>query len=416
MKKTIYFNQIFNESNPPSNATCLTYDKDNGLQLVDNKEHISLTTIDTNQNSKINNLEEKVSSLEKSISSHDEKLSNINILTDYTAFEVFAHNYDIPTGICEELNNSEIIEALPAEMRHKFILRSEALPDMQDVIVDWGDGNYISLKDTDSSSVGGSEGDWRYSLEHTYNVSGKYIIRIYGKGYFGIISTPTFTGNNPDPNIICRVFDRDLPIASHLRNLSSFARYSHHLTSIYAYNCPSLYNNHISNFAISIANCHNLQKVEYMPLPMPYSTISQYFQGNKNLKTISSFYPTIHNSLYATFDGCENFEFDISKIFEKFSPVTGSSINVGYAFRNCKKLYGIVPADLLWNNKDVKWTNTTTCFSGCSDEIRAQVPKSWGGTADNSIIKKSVDETISLLEERIKVLEESLASVNASDN
>ena len=29
MKKTIYFNQIFNESNPPSNATCLTYDKDN---------------------------------------------------------------------------------------------------------------------------------------------------------------------------------------------------------------------------------------------------------------------------------------------------------------------------------------------------------------------------------------------------
>ena len=87
-----------------------------------------------------------------------------------------------------------------------------------------------------------------------------------------------------------------------------------------------------------------------------------------------------------------------------------------YPFQNCKKLYGTVPADLLWNNKDVKWTTTAKCFYGCSSEIRAQVPKSWGGTADNSIIKTSVDETISLLEERIKVLEEKLASVNASDN
>ena len=328
--------------------------------------------------------------------------------SDYTAFEVFCHDYNIPTGICAELNNSEIIVALPAEMRHKFVLRSESLPNMQDVIIDWGDGNYTSLQDTDLSNVGGSEGDWKYTVEHTYNATGKYIIKIYGKEYFAIISSPVFNGSNPDPNIICRIFDRDLPVASHLRNLSSFARYSQHLTSIYAYNCPSLYNNPISNFAISIANCFNLQKVEYMPLPKSYSAISQYFQGNTNLKTISSFYPTIHNSLYATFDGCVNVEFDISKILEKFSPVKNSSVNVHAAFRNCKKIYGTVPANKLWNNKDIIWTNTTTCFSGCSDEIRAQVPISWGGTASDDIIEKSFAEKYNQLLSRIENLQSSI--------
>jgi hypothetical protein len=70
-------------------------------------------------------------------------------------------------------------------------------------------------------------------------------------------------------------------------------------------------------------------------------------------------------------------------------------------FAGCSALVGTVPADKLWNNRNVIWTNTDTCFTGCSDEIRAQVPISWGGTASDNIIEKSDAEKIEDLQRQI---------------
>lgn len=417
MKKTIYFNQIFNESNPPSNATCLTYDKDNGLQLVDNKEHVSFTaTIDTNQNSKINNLEDKVSSLEKSISSHDEKLSNINISNDYTAFEIFAHDYIIPTGYCEELKGNVSIE-LPACLTQHFVVRTVEGKVDNDVVVDWGDGESTKLADLPDELITGE----RHHFIHEYKETGKYIVKIFGKKYFNFMSASVYTSDNANklfPNstqLMCRVFDYDLPIASHIYNYVAMCHGCDHLINVNVFNSNFKFNAvHCDNL---FASCDNLLQVTgFVGYCNNSEHIATMFGASKNLKYTDFQFATLTSpGIYTTFSNCNNLEIDISTLFPKnWKP--GSPFNVGYAFQNCKKLYGTVPADLLWNNKDVKWTTTAKCFYGCSSEIRAQVPKSWGGTADNSIIKTSVDETISLLEERIKVLEEKLASINVSDN
>ena len=37
-------------------------------------------------------------------------------------------------------------------------------------------------------------------------------------------------------------------------------------------------------------------------------------------------------------------------------------------------------AEKLWNNTDIIWKNTSNCFAGCSEEVRAKIPDTWGGT------------------------------------
>ena len=52
------------------------------------------------------------------------------------------------------------------------------------------------------------------------------------------------------------------------------------------------------------------------------------------------------------------------------------------------KLTGTVPADILWKDKTIQWSNTERAFAGCPAEIRSQVPVSWGGTASDDIINQ----------------------------
>jgi hypothetical protein len=47
-----------------------------------------------------------------------------------------------------------------------------------------------------------------------------------------------------------------------------------------------------------------------------------------------------------------------------------------------------------WNNKKVTWVGTTNTFIYSSDEIRAKVPVSWGGTASDDITEASIDEKL----------------------
>ena len=85
-------------------------------------------------------------------------------LEDYTAFQVFAHDYDIPVGECTELGGY-VTNALKACMTHKFGIRSQELPEKQNVVIDWGDGNHTQLSNlTPKSSY--------YYVQHTYKNNG----------------------------------------------------------------------------------------------------------------------------------------------------------------------------------------------------------------------------------------------------
>ena len=49
-------------------------------------------------------------------------------------------------------------------------------------------------------------------------------------------------------------------------------------------------------------------------------------------------------------------------------------------FNGCAALTGTVPAELLWGDAGITWSDTSQAFAGCSAAIRAQVPEAWGGT------------------------------------
>lgn len=212
MKKAIYLNQEFNPQNPSKYAVCLTYDEIDGLQLVNDRKQISISTAtDTEQNNKIDTLILKVNELEETISIKAEEPVNQFDDTYYSAFEVMPNKVEIPA-------NDEYKVAIPACTIHKFTLRSSQLSGECDVIIDWGDGTVESISggNFDSATPGKS-----YELSHDYANSmsediEKFIVKIYGKDYY------TFRNNSyKDNNLICRIFDKDLPIASHIGNFAS---------------------------------------------------------------------------------------------------------------------------------------------------------------------------------------------------
>lgn len=311
-------------------------------------------------------------------------------ISNYTAFEVFAHDYDIPIGECEELGGYVNYE-LPACMTHSFGIRSQQQKEDQDVVVDWGDGTSVSLANIDPASG-------RYALSHTYNTVGKYTIRIYGKSYFALSNL------NTDTNIMCRVFAADLPVASHLSNFSSFARYAKHILKVDLSTCPNFIKNY-SNISYLFYECFNL------------STATGFSVRNK--RNISYDYVLHHcyaleetdfmishsiGNIQGVFNGCEKLQYDIADLLFYFSAEKGTEVDARWMVAGCKNIYGTVPAHKLWDNKDLIWKSTDTAFYGCSDEIKSQVPVSWGGTADDSIIESSPSEKISQLQQQIQEL------------
>jgi hypothetical protein len=314
------------------------------------------------------------------------ELSDIQLLNlcDYTAFEVFAHDYDIPSGYCIELSG-DVTNPIPACMTHKFGIRSQESPEKQNVIVDWGDGNITKL-----SKLTPSNG--YYYVSHEYNSNGKYIVKIFGNTYFAIAQSAAFAYT--EPNILCRVFDVDLPIASHLGNLSSFCINSNHLINV---KVPAAFNwSNVKNLSSTFWECKNLLSVTGLPICNKFNfQESGIFRGCINLKeTDFSFIHVSYGGWSRAFYDCKNLELDINDLFYYPFSTKGEKIDITSCFHNCVKLSGDVPAEKLWDNKEVIWTwgkdskgNPYYPFTGCSKEILDQVPVSWGGNALNENIE-----------------------------
>lgn len=320
-------------------------------------------------------------------------------LTDYTAFEVYANDTEIVAGTLDEYTQETYNNAVPAGMTHWVLLRSQVSPEVADIVVDFGDGTSMKASEITSEDFTGST----YKFAHTYKKSGKYIIKIYGKDYFGFNNKFKTTGDYDEFNLISRVLDQDLPLAAHITNLASIAARAKRLLKV---NIPAYKLTNSYNWANMFQYCYNLKYVYGLYAPEALYAYKGMFTDCSSLIETDFTFPRYSgdSSFYMVFSGCVNLTMDVASLLPTQGFVS-HEINVSAIFKNCSKLYGTVPANILWDDRRINWSNPVNAFRGCSDEIRLQVPKSWGGKADDSIIKKSAEEKIAELEERIGILE-----------
>ncbi len=113
-----------------------------------------------------------------------------------------------------------------------------------------------------------------------------------------------------------------------------------------------------------------------IPKNTPYC--SSMFNGCSNLKSIPSSLIIPENLRDGSnmFNGCTSLTTDISNIFPPYWNNRLIGISLAYAFNNCSKITGTVPANKLWN-ADVSWNNVSKCFANCTsltnyDEIPAE--------------------------------------------
>ena len=131
------------------------------------------------------------------------------------------------------------------------------------------------------------------------------------------------------------------------------------------------------------------------------------FQEDKSLRECDMRLPAIVGEMAGyseVFHNCIALEGNIANFFP-FNGFASPIVFLDRTFKGCAKLTGTLNANKLWNNKNILWCNTGSTFAGCSDEIRAQVPVSWGGTASDDIIEKSLEEKYNDLLARVEALE-----------
>lgn len=290
-----------------------------------------------------------------------------------TSYLVYANDAVIPVGPCEALGGDVTVE-IPVGMTEAIIIRSTYKKDNIDVFIDWGDGSAVSsCKDVDP--VVADIDDNRYTMEHTYTAAGKYRVTIYGYRYVTLMHSQA----DSSKNLLCSCFGIEDEIAPNIDNVASFA-----------YNCPRLVSLKVNgwrmflirNISNTFNGCQNLTSITYCAPQDICRSSDSIFKNCVNLKTTDfRLSQNLSNpqSIMRTFYGCGNLEVDINTLLPK-GGFSAPVIDVNSLFYGCAKLTGTVPADMLWGNTKIKWLNTTNCFSGCSDAIRAQVPVSWGGT------------------------------------
>lgn len=393
---------------------------------------------------------------------------------EYTAFEVFAHNYEI-SGFLKHENQSKTDPKylnrvwvpdlgaylcdngaygissynvtylkIAANYTHSFIIRTECTdPSESNIIVDWGDGVQSVLSGEADPSVQKFEDGYFY-LAHTYNLAegegGRFIVKIYGDTYYGL------QYNQSANNLICRIFDEDLPIASNVYNLASFCVGAKYLTRVNLARCAALRN--IKNLYNIFQSCINLQILDgplYAPVVKPNAP--PRCNTTRNLQRCMWAIPADCNDIGSIFKDNYNLKMNILDLLP-LKGFTQSSINVNSLFMNDKSLHlGYTQEEydaevakaqageentladmestiqenanklgaLLWNNGNITWKNTSTCFQGCSDMICKYVPTSWGGTsteAVNPVVTKTAEQRIADLEAKVEQLMSALTTLS----
>lgn len=306
--------------------------------------------------------------------------------SDYTAFEVYPTSTDFAAG---EYTQGAYTNAYPimAKDTHTFSIRSEQLPEQQNVCIDWGDGTVDCLKDYPEEQITGEEGNRYYRYVHKYTeVDKKYIVKIYGNSYFAIAADNDANVYNVQSNIISRIFDIDLPVASHLTNFSNICRGARRLIDMNVFNCRM--RKQAANISNLFAGCVNLKRcIGWGWLDNIISAQHTFNECVSLIKTdfIIPRFPAEPELLKGLFYSCRALNCSVYSLL----PRSGFGVKVldmYNLFNTCTALTTTdmdKVADLLWNDTTIKWGDASTCFANCSDAIRALVPVAWGGTAQS---------------------------------
>ena len=352
-----------------------------------------------------------VTALEQSISGKApaDHTHDFGAYAEVTKFEVYATDAVIPAGTVDADTGLAYAVDVPAGMSHYFKIRSDALQAVQDVEVDWGDGSSSVLKYGDFDSIDISEwdsaGECVYALHHTYAVPGKYIVTINGKKYWGFLTGPFTNGGT---SILSRIFAADLPVASWVANLANCGASSPKLQKVLIPTGMDFFVN-IHNAAGIFSNCVNLLSATNFATKFQYTRyVQNMFKGCSHMVTCDFRIP--QNCIKAiayksVYEGCAALTANIADLLPERG-FDGVNLDISRCFYGCASLTGTVPAAILWNDMRVVWTHANT-FTGCSPEILAQVPTSWGGTASEvedphpitrsqvtSVVADKVDEAI----------------------
>lgn len=332
----------------------------------------------------------------------EEEIRNYN--KDYTSFEVLPHTTQIPAGsiigntiLSENITDSTVLNAAvqktvePRTLHRIKIRTNQADPSKSDVVIDWGDGTRSSVANQDYEAehstidVAAKEGEYVFSHDYAQALteanltSKRFTVKIFGKQYYNISHRMDSAGTLLS-NLMCRCFEEDLYLASNMGNISNFCNGSDVL--VYA-SFEAVKYNYFENMQGMFTSCHNLVKAVGFGAITSVATCGSFFSACTALVETDFVIPmnTVrHNSFAQIFNSCTSLAKDISTLFPKVWSMKGVSVSADGMFKWCNHLTGTVPARLLWENQDITWTNTATAFANCSDEIRAQVPVSWGGT------------------------------------
>lgn len=354
---------------------------------------------------------------------------------EYTAFEVFPTKENIPAGTIDNqegvgnllgienyngilpddhVSEYKYTEEVLSSMTHIFTLGgfSKDLTDL-DIVIDWGDRTITKLADltvnsnTDDIDNLSEETKTRlfYFIKtnpygayigHTYNKSQKYIIKVYGKDYNCLrcgSGNPDGTGYaNPRYNTTCRILGADLPIASNIVNMSSFSGVTNRLLKIivpYEYNFKNA-----NNFSGMFGRCYNLLYVDCNSSTKfnvdGILTLQTLLCYDRNLIYADLGLPSYmyNHGLTTLATDCRNLDVDIFNLLPKNNFKFGMDISMKQSFQNCNKIscsdYDKL-ANLLWNNKLIKFKDTQNCFAGCNNLSLDLIPKTWGGNLEEII-------------------------------
>lgn len=311
---------------------------------------------------------------------------------DYTSFKVYAHDTDIEPGTHDILG--EVTESITASMTHKQTIRTMGKSTDSDIVIDWGDGAFSSIRNGDYDSFTEPYDDYNDSnciVSHTYAKTGSYTVKIFGHKYYGL-RTPTSSDGISgihNFNLIYEAFSENCKLASNVKNLSDFLRNAARLTKL-KMSLGILKG--VGNIYALCRDCVNLLSATGFPI-LESCSAGYVFLNDKNLKFTDFIIPAIpttksDGAVGRIFEGCSNLE----KTVESTLPPTGFAaprININQLYKGCELMtlgnYTNV-SFILWGNKNVTFcdssnlSNTASVFTGCSDELRAQIPTTWGGT------------------------------------
>lgn len=134
----------------------------------------------------------------------------------------------------------------------------------------------------------------------------------------------------------------------------------------------------VQNCAYMFGDCRTIKNLPSgLQLPDTVTTTQNMFNGCSALESFPDGFhvPDSVTNSGGMFYNCSSLSSDVSNMFQDFSSGTK---NVQLMFGRCSQITGTVPAEKLWNNTGITWSNTSGCFNGCSGLTNySEIPTGW---------------------------------------